>query len=85
MFATTLKSVQTARIFTRSFSKSAPNKDFVKDLYLKELKNFKRDPKAVKNEVPAKSFVEPKRAETLKMDLDSKAAIQTYAQDGIVN
>ncbi|OMH85764.1 hypothetical protein AX774_g677 [Zancudomyces culisetae] len=55
--------------------------DILKDAYLKELRNYKKDPKAVKADVAAKEFVEPPKPQT-PQKADYTEDIKTYQSEG---
>ncbi|KAJ2522423.1 hypothetical protein H4217_000763 [Coemansia sp. RSA 1939] len=74
------------RIATRGFSATAKNsKDMLQDLYLKEIRNYKPDPKAAKAEVTTKNFVAPKVPEAPKNDIKLESDIKAYEQSGVVS
>ncbi|KAJ1799577.1 hypothetical protein LPJ59_001722 [Coemansia sp. RSA 2399] len=56
----------------------------LQDLYLKEIRNYKPDPKAAKADVTTKDFVAPKVPEAPKNDVNLDADIKTYEQSGVV-
>ncbi|KAJ2756798.1 hypothetical protein H4S06_003246 [Coemansia sp. BCRC 34490] len=57
----------------------------LQDLYLKEIRNYKPDPKAAKAEVTTKNFVAPKVPETPKNDIKLESDIKAYEQSGVVS
>ncbi|KAJ2515687.1 hypothetical protein GGI11_003690 [Coemansia sp. RSA 2049] len=55
------------------------------DLYLKEIRSYKPDPKAAKAEVTTKNFVAPKVPETPKNDIKLESDIKAYERSGVVS
>ncbi|KAJ2627811.1 hypothetical protein GGF44_004635 [Coemansia sp. RSA 1694] len=75
----------TDRTVARSFSVSAAaKKDFLQDLYLKEIRGYKADPKASKADVTTKEFVAPKAAQAPKSDIDLDSDIKSYEKNGVL-
>ncbi|KAJ2537765.1 ATP synthase F0 subcomplex subunit H atp14, partial [Coemansia sp. RSA 1933] len=75
-----------SRFAVRSFSVAgAAKKDMIQDLYLKEIRSYKPDPKAAKADVTTKEFVAPKVPEAPKNDVNLEADIKTYEQSGVIN
>ncbi|KAJ2829538.1 hypothetical protein FBU31_002679, partial [Coemansia sp. 'formosensis'] len=59
--------------------------DFLQDLYLKEIRGYKADPKASKADVTTKEFVAPKAAQAPKSDVDLEADIKAYEKNGVIS
>ncbi|KAJ2863441.1 hypothetical protein GGH94_003611 [Coemansia aciculifera] len=75
-----------SRVAVRGFSVSAASKkDFLQDLYLKEIRGYKADPKASKADVTTKVFVAPKAAQAPKSDIDLDADIKSYEKNGVIS
>ncbi|KAJ2794499.1 hypothetical protein H4S07_006740, partial [Coemansia furcata] len=75
-----------SRVAVRGFSVSAASKkDFLQDLYLKEIRGYKADPKASKADVTTKEFVAPKAAQAPKSDVDLEADIKAYEKNGVIS
>ncbi|KAJ2043519.1 hypothetical protein H4S04_006719 [Coemansia sp. S16] len=55
------------------------------DLYLKEIRGYKADPKASKADVTTKEFVAPKAAQAPKSDIDLDADIKSYEKNGVIS
>ncbi|KAJ1890534.1 hypothetical protein LPJ66_007419 [Kickxella alabastrina] len=74
-----------SRFAVRSFSvSSAAKKDFLQDLYLKEIRGYKPDVKAAKAEVTTKEFAAPKVPKVPKNDVNLDADIKAYEQSGVL-
>ncbi|KAJ1817320.1 hypothetical protein LPJ60_004894, partial [Coemansia sp. RSA 2675] len=58
---------------------------FLQDLYLKEIRGYKADPKASKADVTTKEFVAPKAAQAPKSDIDLEADIKSYEKNGVIS
>ncbi|KAI8325256.1 hypothetical protein GQ54DRAFT_295512 [Martensiomyces pterosporus] len=84
MFAlATIRNQAASRFAVRSFSvSSAAKKDFLQDLYLKEIRGYKPDAKASKADVTTKTFAAPKTPEAPKNDVSIEADLKTYEQNG---
>ncbi|KAJ2156366.1 hypothetical protein GGF46_005240 [Coemansia sp. RSA 552] len=87
MFALSAVRAQVAgRFAVRSFSvSSAAKKDFLQDLYLKEIRGYKPDAKASKADVTTKEFAAPKVPEAPKNDVNLEADMKTYEQTGVIS
>ncbi|KAJ2726577.1 hypothetical protein GGI07_000519 [Coemansia sp. Benny D115] len=87
MFALSAFRTQVAsRVAVRSFSvSSATKKDFLQEMYLKEIRGYKPDAKASKADVTTKEFVAPKTPEVPKNDINLDADIKTYEQNGTLS
>ncbi|KAJ1719963.1 hypothetical protein LPJ53_005352 [Coemansia erecta] len=64
---------------------SASKKDFIQDMYLKEIRGYKPDSKAAKADVTTKEFAAPKSPEAPKNDVNLEADIKTYEQKGVLS
>ncbi|KAJ2372918.1 hypothetical protein IW150_003881 [Coemansia sp. RSA 2607] len=75
-----------SRFAVRSISvSSASKKDFLQDMYLKEIRGYKPDSKAAKADVTTKEFSAPKSPEAPKNDINLEADIKTYEQKGVLS
>ncbi|KAJ2517616.1 hypothetical protein GGI11_003104 [Coemansia sp. RSA 2049] len=77
--------IKAARTWTDPDTGIVHLKDMLQDLYLKEIRNYKPDPKAAKAEVTTKNFVAPKVPEAPKNDIKLESDIKAYEQSGVVN
>ncbi|KAJ2899372.1 hypothetical protein GGI21_004809, partial [Coemansia aciculifera] len=58
---------------------------FLQDLYLKEIRGYKADPKASKADVTTKEFVAPKPAQAPTSDVDLDSDIKSYEKNGVLS
>ncbi|PVU89369.1 hypothetical protein BB561_005397 [Smittium simulii] len=75
------KALKTAKVASRKIATTAEKKDLLKDLYVKELRTISKEPKTVKSDVSVKAFVEPKRPETIKFDVEAETSAKNYSKD----
>ncbi|KAJ2480534.1 hypothetical protein EV174_003704 [Coemansia sp. RSA 2320] len=64
---------------------SVSRKDFLQDLYLKEIRNYKPDAKASKADVTTKEFVAPRTPSAPKSDVNLEADVQSYEKNGVLS
>ncbi|KAJ1674368.1 hypothetical protein EV182_003423 [Spiromyces aspiralis] len=83
MFINTF-SKQAVRVSARNLSTTTARKDLLKDLYLKEIRNYKPEPIA-KSEVSTKTFAVPKTPEAPKLDVDLAKDLEAYEKGQLLS
>ncbi|KAJ1999308.1 hypothetical protein GGI04_004625 [Coemansia thaxteri] len=68
-----------------SVSRKGDDIDFLQDLYLKEIRNYKPDAKASKADVTTKEFVAPRTPSAPKSDVNLEADVQSYEKNGVLS
>ncbi|PVV02120.1 hypothetical protein BB560_003432 [Smittium megazygosporum] len=78
------KASNAVKAAAQGVAQPAGKKDLLKELYIKELRGLKKEPIPVKSDVSVKAFVEPKRPEGLKLDVEPEAALKSYSENCVV-